>query len=143
MISDALAARAQELAAAGTPFVTATVVRVQRPTSVEPGSVALVLGDGTIEGFVGGVCAEHSVRAYSLVAMRRRRAGAAEDPCPTPRPRSPRTPTRPTTARRASIEDGAVTVKNPCLSGGAIEVFLEPSLPAPRVRGARRDADRR
>ena len=30
-------------------------------------------------------------------------------------------------------EDGAVTVQNPCLSGGAIEVFLEPVLPAPRV----------
>ena len=30
-------------------------------------------------------------------------------------------------------EDGAVTVQNPCLSGGAIEVFLEPVVPAPRV----------
>jgi xanthine dehydrogenase accessory factor len=30
-------------------------------------------------------------------------------------------------------EDGAVTVQNPCLSGGAIEVFLEPALAAPRV----------
>ena len=26
-----------------------------------------------------------------------------------------------------------MTVTNPCLSGGAIEVFLEPVLPAPRV----------
>ena len=33
------------------------------------GSVALVLEDGTIDGFVGGVCTEHSVRAYSLIAM--------------------------------------------------------------------------
>ena len=32
-----------------------------------------------------------------------------------------------------SNEDGTVTVQNPCLSGGAIEVFLEPVLPAPRV----------
>ena len=30
-------------------------------------------------------------------------------------------------------EDGAVTVENPCLSGGAIEIFLEPVVPAPRV----------
>ena len=28
---------------------------------------------------------------------------------------------------------GAVTTINPCLSGGAIEVFLEPKLPAARV----------
>ncbi|MDQ6776993.1 MAG: XdhC family protein, partial [Actinomycetota bacterium] len=32
-----------------------------------------------------------------------------------------------------SDEEGAVTVKNTCLSGGAIEVFLEPVIPAPRV----------
>ena len=30
-------------------------------------------------------------------------------------------------------EEGAVTVPNSCLSGGAIEIFLEPVLPAPRV----------
>ena len=49
--------------------MTATVVRAQSPTSVEAGDVALVLGDGTIEGFAGGACAEHSVRAYSLEAL--------------------------------------------------------------------------
>jgi xanthine dehydrogenase accessory factor len=30
--------------------------------------------------------------------------------------------------------EGSVTVKNPCLSGGALEVFLEPYLPAPTIR---------
>ena len=39
----------------------------------------------------------------------------------------------PGTGREISIEEGAVTAQNPCLSGGAIEVFLEPVLPAPRV----------
>ena len=46
--------------------MTATVVRAQRPTSVKAGDVALVLADGTIEGFVGGVCAQQSVRVYAL-----------------------------------------------------------------------------
>ena len=32
-----------------------------------------------------------------------------------------------------SAEEGAVTVANPCLSGGAMEIFLEPRVPAPRV----------
>jgi xanthine dehydrogenase accessory factor len=32
-----------------------------------------------------------------------------------------------------SRDEGSVTVRNPCLSGGAVEVFLEPTLPAPRV----------
>ncbi|MDP9228030.1 MAG: XdhC family protein, partial [Actinomycetota bacterium] len=34
----------------------------------------------------------------------------------------------------AAAEDGAVTVKNPCLSGGALEIFLEPQLPAETLR---------
>ena len=124
MITAAMSRRAEELAAAGTPFVEATVVRAQRPTSVQAGNVALVLADGTIEGFVGGVCTEHSVRAYSLEAMRSGEAVLlrilpfSDDEQP------------PGDVRDA---DGAVTVQNPCLSGGAIEVFLEPVLPAPRL----------
>ena len=69
MITSALSRRAQELAAQGAPFVTATVVRARRPTSVKAGDVALVLADGTIEGFVGGVCAQQSVRVYALKAI--------------------------------------------------------------------------
>ena len=106
--------------------MTATVVHVQRPASVEPGNVALVLADGTIEGFVGGVCSEHSVRAYALQALAERRVGAAADPAVLRGRRGQPEPTQ-------LAEDGAVVVQNPCLSGGVIEVFLEPVLPAPRV----------
>jgi xanthine dehydrogenase accessory factor len=127
MMTAEMSRRAQELTAQGVSFVTATVVRAQRPTSAQAGDCALVLDDGTIEGFVGGVCAEHSVRAYSLLAMeneepvllRIRPFSAEEDGAGL--------------GDRVSSEDGAVTVQNPCLSGGAIEVFLEPVLPAPRV----------
>ena len=48
MMSAAASRRAQELAAQGVAYVTATVVRAQRPTSAHAGDVALVLGDGTI-----------------------------------------------------------------------------------------------
>jgi xanthine dehydrogenase accessory factor len=119
VISDKLTERVHELTQSGEPFVTATVVRAQRPTSVTAGSVAVIRGDGTIEGFVGGVCAEHSVRLYSLQAIDRGEPlllrimpGVGED---------------------STDEDGAVTVNNPCLSGGAIEIFLEPLLPPPRI----------
>jgi len=30
-------------------------------------------------------------------------------------------------------QDGVVVVNNPCLSGGALEIFIEPQLPAPRI----------
>jgi xanthine dehydrogenase accessory factor len=140
MITPELARRAQELAAAREPFATATVVRTQRPTSVEAGSVALVLADGTIEGFVGGVCAEQSVKAYSLLALQ------SGEPVllrilPDPErdedlDESEMTPEQIAAAGRevaAGDEEGVVTVQNPCLSGGAIEVFIEPAPPAPRV----------
>ena len=112
------ARRAEELAVAREPFVTALVVRAQRPSSVSAGDRGLVLADGTIEGFVGGACAETSVRLHALRVLE------TGEPIvlrivPDEDGREP--------------EEGAVTVENPCLSGGALEIFLEPRLPAPRV----------
>lgn len=127
MMSGAVSRRAQELAAEGTVFVTATVVRAQRPTSVKAGDVALVLGDGTIEGFVGGVCAQQSVRAYALKAIETEEAVLLRIVPDGPLGEDPHT------GREVPVEEGAVTARNTCLSGGAIEIFLEPVLPAPRV----------
>ncbi|HKV68267.1 MAG TPA: XdhC family protein, partial [Gaiellales bacterium] len=117
--------RAEELAAEGVPFVTATVVRAQRPTSVQAGNVALVLADGGIEGFVGGVCTEHSIRAYSIEAMETGEAILLRI--------LPFTEEAGAAPADFTDADGSVTVQNPCLSGGAVEVFLEPVLPAPRL----------
>jgi xanthine dehydrogenase accessory factor len=114
-----LAQRAATLAAERVPHVQATVVRAGRPASVQPGASALVLGDGTIEGFVGGHCAEPSVRLHALRALE------------TGEPLLLRI--EPGDGEGAAI-DGAVTVHNPCISGGALEIFLEPRLPAPRMR---------
>ena len=127
MMTDAVSQRARELAAEGTAFVIATVVRAQRPTSVKAGEVALVLGDGTIEGFVGGVCAQQSVRVYSLKAIETEEALLLRIVPDGPVGEDPET------GREIRVEDGAVTAQNPCLSGGTIEVFLEPVLPTPRV----------
>lgn len=126
MMSAAVSRRAQELAGLRVPFVTATVVRAQAPTSALAGNVALVLGDGTVEGFVGGVCAEQSVRAYALQAI-----GAEEAVLLRILPEAAQGEAG--GADGLGSEAGAVTVQNPCLSGGAIEVFLEPVLPGPRV----------
>jgi xanthine dehydrogenase accessory factor len=127
MITDAVSQRARELAAAGTAFVVATVVRAKRPTSVKAGEVALVLADGTIEGFVGGVCAQQSVRVYSLKAIETEEAVLLRIVPDGPVGEDPET------GREVSVEEGAVTAQNPCLSGGEIEIFLEPVVPAPRV----------
>src|SRR3954447_4807461 len=118
MITNAVSRRVQELIGDGAPFVTATVVLAQRPTSAKAGDVALILADGTIEGFVGGVCAQNSVRVYALQALA---SGDAVLLRILP------------DGDDVVVEEGAVTVQNTCLSGGGIEIFLDPVLPAPRV----------
>jgi xanthine dehydrogenase accessory factor len=109
---------AEAMAARREPFVRATVVRAQRPTSAHAGDVALVQASGHITGFVGGNCVEASVREFSLRALSTRE--------PILLRVVPGEPSR-------VHEEGAVEVANPCLSGGAIEIFLEPQIPAPRV----------
>jgi xanthine dehydrogenase accessory factor len=112
--------RAQQLLAARTPFVHATVVRAQPPTSVCAGDEAILLADGTIEGFVGGQCAQNSVRKAALGALQ---AGESVllRVLPDGDVHFPEAP-------------GACVVVNPCLSGGSLEIFLTPQLPAPLIR---------
>jgi xanthine dehydrogenase accessory factor len=109
---------AAELTRTREPFVQATVVRAQKPTSAHAGDTALVRADGSIDGFVGGTCAEASVREYGLMTLSTNqplllRIVPGEVAGPS--------------------EEGAVTVANPCLSGGSVEIFLEPRVPAPRL----------
>jgi xanthine dehydrogenase accessory factor len=110
-----LVERADRLRRDRVPFVWATVVRAERPTSAKPGDAALVLADGTMEGFVGGTCAETTVRVQSLQALE---SGESTLLRITPG----ETDAGPQVA-------GQVTVANPCLSGGTLEIFLEPAVP--------------
>lgn len=115
-----LTARAAELTDERRPFVRATVVRAQQPTSTRSGDRAIVLPDGTIEGFVGGHCAQNSVRQAAIDALESGESVLLRI-LPDDGPGYPDVP-------------GARVVVNPCLSGGAMEIFLEPRLPAPIVR---------
>ena len=103
----------------GVPFVHATVVRAQAPAPARAGDDAFVLADGAIEGFVGGQCVETSLRVAAMDALS---DGAAVllRVVPDGGPRFPDAP-------------GARVMANPCLSGGTLEIFLEPHLPAPAV----------
>ncbi len=116
------AAQVAQLTADRVPFALATVVRARRPASVSPGDTAVVLADGTIDGFVGGQCAENSVRLYSLRALE------------TGQPMLLRLlPEAPDGDQASDGLDGAVVEHNPCLSGGSLEIFIEPQLPPARV----------
>ena len=118
-VTTAMSTRVDELTSSGVPFVHATVVRAQEPTSARPGDRAIILADGSIEGFVGGHCAAGSVRTAALEALSSgestllRVLADGDDVFPE----SP----------------GASVVVNPCLSGGALEIYLEPLLPKPML----------
>ncbi|SFL32913.1 XdhC family protein [Geodermatophilus ruber] len=114
-----VAERAEELVRSRVPFVHATVVRAQRPASAHAGDTAVIRSDGVIDGFVGGTCAESSVREYGLMALSTREPLLLRI---VPGEQVPQ-----------ASEEGAVTVANPCLSGGSVEIFLEPRVPAPRM----------
>ena len=114
-----LSSRVAALVESRRPFVQATVVRAQCPTSARPGDRAIVTPDGTLEGFVGGHCAEGSVRTAALGVLDSGESLLLR--------------ILPDDAEEFPESPGALTVVNPCLSGGAIEVYLEPMLPAPKV----------
>jgi xanthine dehydrogenase accessory factor len=100
------------------PFVRATVVSAERPTSAKPGDSAVIDAAGTIVGFVGGSCVETSVRVQALRSM-----ATGESVLLRVTPDDTDADDRP----------GHVTAVNPCLSGGTLEIFLEPVLPPPLV----------
>jgi len=118
-----LLARADRLRAQRTPFVLATVVRAERPTSAKAGDRAIVMTDGAIEGFVGGACAESTVRMEGLRLLEGGESILLRI-TPTDEPRSVSTD---------ATAEGLVVVGNPCLSGGTLDIFLEAVLPTALV----------
>ncbi|MFQ5526227.1 MAG: XdhC family protein [Thermoanaerobaculia bacterium] len=111
-------ARARALERAGRPFVTATVVRVDKPTSGRPGNRAIVTLEGELYGWVGGSCARPTVIEEAAKALRKDRS------------RLVRLSTRPSEeAGREGLTDLSMT----CFSGGTMEIFIEPHQPEPEL----------
>ena len=118
-MADELIALAAELQRAGEAFALATVVRCEAPTSAKPGAKALVREDGTVQGWVGGACAEPVVVREALQALR------------DGRPRlvglygeGGRAPGR---------TEGMLEYGMTCHSGGTLEIYVEPYLPKPML----------
>ena len=94
------------------PFVTATIVRADRPTSAKPGAKAIVTAEGTLHGWIGGSCAAPVVLRESLAAL-------AEG-----QPRLIVLSNRATASR-----DGVRHFPMTCHSGGELEIYIEPIMP--------------
>jgi len=110
---------AADLARRGQPFVLATVVWRRGPSSGRQGAKAIILPDGTVRGWLAGACAEPTVirEAQRAIADGRPRllflgpAGELD----------------------GVLRDGVGTVPMACESEGALEVYLDPTLPPPHV----------
>jgi len=112
-------ALADRLAQAGEPFALATVVWARAPSSGKPGATALITADRKVTGWIGGACAEPTVIREALRTL--------EDG--TARLLFLGTPDELAEHQR----DGVVTVPIACQSEGALEVYVEPVLPAPHI----------
>src|SRR5262245_43436613 len=55
---------------AGRPYVVATVVRAEKPTSAKPGAKAIITEDGALSGWIGGSCAEPVVKREARQALK-------------------------------------------------------------------------
>jgi xanthine dehydrogenase accessory factor len=91
-------------------------VAVQRPTSARPGARGVIHPDGSIEGWVGGSCAQPIVIREALRSL------ADGQPRLL---RLSRTP--PSDSRRG---DGIIEYVMTCHSGGTLEIYVEPQLPS-------------
>ncbi len=111
--------RASELARGGQVFALATVVWRQGPSSGKQGSRAIITADGEIDGWIGGACAEPAVirEAKQVMADGKPRLLLLGSP----------------DQFGTAVPDGMTVVPISCQSEGALEVYIEPVLPAPHL----------
>jgi xanthine dehydrogenase accessory factor len=111
---------ALRLRAAGQPFVIATVVRAERPTSAKPGATAIVTADGQLTGWVGGSCAQPTVIREALRRL--------QDGQPVLLRMAP-----PDRLNGQAEAPGVIERAMTCISGGTLEIYLEPHLTQPHL----------
>lgn len=115
---DEFFSKAYELVQEGVPFVTALVVRAEKPTSAKPGDKAIVTADGIMVGWIGGSCAQPAVVKEALKAL------AADES------RLIRLSTDPEAQKP---REGLIDLPMTCFSGGTLEIYIEPQYPRPRL----------
>jgi xanthine dehydrogenase accessory factor len=105
---------AYQLTQAGKPFVMATVIWCERPTSAKPGAQAIIQENGQITGWIGGSCAQPVVLRE---AVRLLHEGG-----------------EPFLLRLGAPDVGIVrrdvrVFPMTCTSGGVLDIYMEPHLP--------------
>lgn len=108
---------AADLARRGEPFVLAMVVRRESYSSAQQGDMALITADGGYHGWLGGNCTQPTVKKEAKRAL-------ADG-----KPRLVSLSPEPQRETRAGVSALPMT----CHSGGTVDIYLEPVLPAPQL----------
>lgn len=137
MLSESLRLRAE-----GVAFALATVVAATLPTSGQPGDRAIIRADSSLQGWIGGSCAQPTVIRQALASLvdgqprlvqlspdilpdEGVEAVAQPRPVPAASPDSAGAMARPRLGGRAGIVPVAMT----CAGQGELQIFIEPFLP--------------
>ncbi len=110
---------ASELAGRSEAFALATVVRREAPSSAQVGDAAIVTPDGEFHGWLGGSCTRPTVIREALAALADaapRLIGIVRDP-----------------ESAGHTRPGLTVFPMACHSGGSVEIYIEPMLPARRL----------
>jgi xanthine dehydrogenase accessory factor len=111
--------RVQTLRNNGNPFAIATVVRAEKPTSAKPGAKAIITEDGALTGWIGGSCAEPTVKREAKKALQ------------DGQPRLIRL--CPPEKLGQAAQEGVIEIPLTCISGGTLEIYIEPQLAQPHL----------
>ena len=109
----------QALRDTGNPFAIATVVRAEKPTSAKVGAKAIITEDGSLNGWIGGSCAEPTVKREAKKALQDGQPRLIRL-CP---------PEKMGQAPQEAVIEIAIT----CISGGTLEIYIEPQLAQPHL----------
>jgi xanthine dehydrogenase accessory factor len=111
--------QAGELTRRGHAFALATVVWRQGPSSGQQGSRAIITEEGEVHGWIGGACAEPVVirEARQVITTGEARLLLLGTP----------------EQFGQAVPEGMTVVPIACQSEGALEVYIEPMLPAPHL----------
>jgi xanthine dehydrogenase accessory factor len=109
-----LLAEVARLTGEGQAVVLATVTWRQGFTSGKPGARAVIHPDGRVEGWLGGACSRPAVVRHALEALEDGHPRLLVLGVPDHRP-------------------GVIQVEMACSSEGAMEVYVEPMLPTPKL----------
>ena len=117
-MSNSLLDLAYQLTQAGEPFVLATVVWCERPTSAKPGAQAIIQDNGQMTGWIGGSCAQPVVLREAARVLREGgepyllRLGSSD---------------------MGIARDNVRVFPMTCASGGVLDIYMEPHLIPPQL----------